>query len=116
MNIAEIEQRIIDIFTMTVTCDKNIDQSEIDMIEKILKEMEYNFDESHNEYFEISVRQSAADIIKKYEQAIEELNALDKVSKKYILKYVMKIVDADKIMHDNEVQLVADIIRKWSLD
>lgn len=116
MDTKEIEYRIIDVFTMTVTCDKNIDQSEIDMIEKILVEMDYDFSEEHTLYFEESVRKASIDIVKKYEEAVVALSNLDKNDKKYILKYVMKIVDADKIMHDNEVQLVADIITKWNLD
>ncbi|MBN1501124.1 MAG: TerB family tellurite resistance protein [Spirochaetes bacterium] len=110
-----IEKSILDIFAMTIAVDGRIDESELAVANEILEEMKYDFNENSRAYLAES---SAAgdDVLKEnFHYAVKELNSLESEDKKYILKYILRLVDADNIVHQNEVKLIGSIIDSWGV-
>ncbi len=111
----DIEKNILDIFAMTITVDGKIDKAELLAVNEILDKMKYNFSIKSKQYFADLCYFSAEKIESNFKRAVNELNSLDVNEKKYILKFMMKLIDADNVMHEDEVTLIGALMREWNV-
>lgn len=111
----DIEKHILDIFAMTIAVDGRIDDSELSVADEILEEMKYNFTDSSRKYLKETYGKNNEILQENFNLAVSELNSLQLEDKKYILKYILRLVDADNIVHHNEVKLMGSIIELWGV-
>ena len=109
-------QAVLDIFFMAITVDNEIHVSEIEMIKEIIKNSSYKFPDDVYEQIRNIKTKDPETLKHNFDKAVAILSSLTIEEKKAILRSIMKIVDADNIMHQNEVRLISGIIKEWNID
>ncbi|MDA3900898.1 MAG: tellurite resistance TerB family protein [Spirochaetes bacterium] len=109
-------QAILDILFMAITIDNEIHSSEITTIKEIIYKSPYTFPADVNEQIDSLHTLDVNTLSTRFNAAITKLSNEPEVDKRTILRLVMRIVDADNIMHETEVRLLSRIIKEWKID
>jgi len=109
-------QAVLDIFFMAITVDNEIHISEIKTIKDIIENSPYKFPDDVDKQIQNLTTKDQEIIKKNFDKAIAKLASEAIEDKRAILRLIMKIVDADNIMHQNEVRLISGIIKEWNIE
>jgi uncharacterized tellurite resistance protein B-like protein len=104
------------ILSMAITVDGVIHHDELDTVKALMTDYFPDEDISSSlNQLDILHSKSAEDLKKRYYETIDRLSTLPELEKSNILKLVLRVVDADNVMHETEHQLVSELIERWNL-
>lgn len=113
----EHQADVLNILCMAVTVDGSIHAKEIETVKKLFSDSFPGTDKEHLNFVLASLdKRSPSDITKDYETSVENLAGLSQEEKLAVIKMVMKVVDADKVMHSTEQRLLSTLMDKWNIE
>ncbi len=107
---------IMNILCMAITVDGSIHHDEIETVQTLIR------DEFPNENLDSTLSllhtlksRTEDDVTHRYKESVNSLKTLPKDEKLKIIKMVMKVVDADKVMHSSEQKMLSSLMDNWGI-